>query len=169
MGTHGSHSTWVLAMIDSSDFDPRDKHGRRDRNQAGRALRFVVYTTVILAAFLAGAVAKWQNWDWVVTSSIKSAFASVVETPSRLSERRDSRSATRELPAIHIQLKSKHVDKLGSLRDQAISDGFLRTTDADFVPATMTYKGEATPIKMRLKGDRLAHLVTDKWSFRVKA
>ena len=43
----------------------------------------------------------------------------------------------------------------------------FRTKD-DEVHANLSYQGKIFPVKIRLKGDRLDHLMGDKWSFRVK-
>ena len=37
----------------------------------------------------------------------------------------------------------------------------------DYVPAVLKFNGENIRIKVRLKGDNLDHLRTDKWSFRI--
>jgi len=53
-------------------------------------------------------------------------------------------------------------------REAALAVGILQSSDDDYVPATMRYNDEQTlDIKLRLKGDWVDHLETDKWSFRI--
>lgn len=69
----------------------------------------------------------------------------------------------------HLYLDVKHLDyrELGYQRSQALNvfDG----KDFDYVPGQLTWKGEAKPVELRLKGDRFVHFKHhNKWSFRVK-
>jgi len=53
-------------------------------------------------------------------------------------------------------------------RTDALISGILLTSDEDFVPASMHLNnGISFPVKIRLKGDWIDHLVGDKWSFRI--
>ena len=72
------------------------------------------------------------------------------------------------LPTISIDLKFKYYRQMLEKRDEALKVGILQTTDADFVPATMTFdNGPVMDADMRLKGDWTDHLQGDKWSFRI--
>ncbi len=57
---------------------------------------------------------------------------------------------------------------LESKRQEALATGVLYASDDDFVPATLRYNnGQTLDVKLRLKGDWVDHLETDKWSLRV--
>ena len=44
----------------------------------------------------------------------------------------------------------------------------LLTSSEDYVPATITHGNIQYDVRLRLKGDHVDHLETDKWSFRIK-
>ena len=44
---------------------------------------------------------------------------------------------------------------------------FLIQEDGDMVPASVRIGDRTVPVRLRLKGDMLDHLRTDKWSFRI--
>lgn len=72
------------------------------------------------------------------------------------------------LEALRIELDDKSYDKLSSFRDIAIENGYLNRSKDDYVPTTITYRGQTIDGKLRLKGDWVDHLAENKWSFRIK-
>lgn len=72
-----------------------------------------------------------------------------------------------EIPAITLDVKFKHMNKLNEQRARALANGYLLSSDTYF-PASIGYAGQSIPCGIRLKGDLLDHLDTDKWSVRVK-
>jgi hypothetical protein len=58
--------------------------------------------------------------------------------------------------------------KITAQRDRALAVGHNFSSDDDLVSATITFDGEEMDAEVRLKGDAVDHLVTDKWSFRVE-
>lgn len=72
------------------------------------------------------------------------------------------------LDFLQISLNEKNYDKLKKKRNKALISGVLETSDADYVPATITFNGEGFKAEIRLKGDWTDHLIGDKWSFRIK-
>jgi hypothetical protein len=71
-------------------------------------------------------------------------------------------------PAIQLNIRAKHYQKLIDKRSEALRTGVLRSSDDDLVPAILNTGEEAARVKLRLKGDILAHLWGDRWSFRVE-
>ncbi len=69
---------------------------------------------------------------------------------------------------IYIDINFKNYQKLEFKRQQALDLGTLLTSAEDYVPATITHKNKKYDIKLRLKGDHVDHISTDKWSFRIK-
>ncbi len=70
---------------------------------------------------------------------------------------------------IRIDVKFKHLLKLRDKAVEAIGEGILMPTDADFVPATISVDGEVGRAKIRLKGDWWQSGFTgDKWPLRIK-
>ncbi|MFC1729971.1 CotH kinase family protein [candidate division KSB1 bacterium] len=69
---------------------------------------------------------------------------------------------------IYIDIAFENYQKLEYKRDKSLELGALIAEDDDFVPATITYEGKPIRVDLRLKGDWLDHLKTDKWSFRVE-
>ncbi|MHA2429089.1 MAG: CotH kinase family protein, partial [Candidatus Hermodarchaeia archaeon] len=70
----------------------------------------------------------------------------------------------------HLTIDIKHEDfmKLAYQREIALAKGHLVVGEDDYVPATIRYDDESVEARIRLKGDFLDHLNTDKWSFRIK-
>ena len=72
------------------------------------------------------------------------------------------------LPALHIDVKFKHVEQLRRKREEALKIGILLASDDDFVPAKLHFEGRTIPATLRLKGNLTDHLEGSKWSFRIK-
>ena len=69
---------------------------------------------------------------------------------------------------IKLNLKLKNLNKLESIRKNALDVGILTRTNGDLVKGSINYKGLKYPVRLRLKGDWTDHLIGEKWSFRVK-
>lgn len=72
------------------------------------------------------------------------------------------------LNAIQLTFNEKSFQKIEKKRYKALTKGILETSDEDYVPAMISFKGEDYEASVRLKGDWTDHLKDDKWSFRVK-
>lgn len=85
-------------------------------------------------------------------------------------EKVDRWSEARFKPSvIGLQIKNNAFEKLRKKREEALQAGVLEAEDQDWVNADLTdSSGQAIPVEIRLKGDWLDHLSTNKWSFRVK-
>ena len=71
---------------------------------------------------------------------------------------------------IKIELREKALKKLNKKRASALRNGILESADDDWVSAKITDLNNSKTIKtdLRLKGDWLDHLKSNKWSFRIK-
>ncbi|TKG91128.1 hypothetical protein EYV94_22245 [Puteibacter caeruleilacunae] len=69
---------------------------------------------------------------------------------------------------IHFYLTDMAHKKLVLKRAEAFENGILETNDDDWVKAIYFDENDDFLCKLRLKGDWLDHLKTDKWSFRIK-
>jgi len=69
---------------------------------------------------------------------------------------------------IEIRIDDSAYQQLELYRNIALENGVIDKSLKKYVRATVTYKGEDVPIKLRLKGDWVDHLKGDKWSFRIK-
>ena len=72
-----------------------------------------------------------------------------------------------ELPTLAIDIKFKYLQALYARRAEALQVGFLIQEDGDMVPASIRIGDRTVPVRLRLKGDMLDHLRSDKWSFRI--
>ncbi|MEO9533895.1 MAG: CotH kinase family protein [Crocinitomicaceae bacterium] len=72
------------------------------------------------------------------------------------------------LEALRIELDDASYERLSTLRDEALEKGHLERSEDDYVSSTITYRSQKMDAEMRLKGDWLDHLATNKWSFRIK-
>ena len=68
---------------------------------------------------------------------------------------------------ININIAFVDLQKIERKRLEALEQGVLITSDEDFVTATIDYRNQKIPVKLRLKGDWTDHLEGDKWSFRI--
>ena len=69
---------------------------------------------------------------------------------------------------IDILLKQKDLDLLKKFRAIALKKGIISPSLKKYFNAIMIYRNKEIPIKIRLKGDWIDHLKSDKWSFRIK-
>ncbi len=69
---------------------------------------------------------------------------------------------------LDIQVGQQSLQRLALKREEALSQGYLMQGPDDFQAATLTYQGQQYPARLRLKGDLLDHLQSEKWSYRVE-
>ena len=60
------------------------------------------------------------------------------------------------------------INNLKLYRNIALKNGVIDKSLKKYVQATISYNGKESLIKLRLKGDWVDHLKSDKWSFRIK-
>ena len=70
--------------------------------------------------------------------------------------------------ALEINISDSNFKQLEGYRGEALKNGVLDKSLKKYVEGTITYRGEKVPIKLRLKGDWVDHLKSNKWSFRIK-
>ena len=68
---------------------------------------------------------------------------------------------------IDLDVKFEDYRQLGFARERAIEQEAMFAGENDYVPARIRSGDEDVKIRIRLKGDSIAHLMGDKWSFRV--
>ncbi len=72
------------------------------------------------------------------------------------------------LPNIFLDVPFESMMAIEKKREEALVIGVLHSSDDDYVPATIRCNDAQTlDIKLRLKGDWVDHLQSDKWSFRI--
>ncbi len=69
---------------------------------------------------------------------------------------------------LRLNIADKWMQRLEDKRAEAIRVGLLVTADDDWVEGEITDKPENIDIELRLKGDWLDHLLSEKWSYRMK-
>ncbi len=55
-----------------------------------------------------------------------------------------------------------------TIYNQTVNKGVFIEGKEEYVSADITYKGDVTKVKIRLKGDEFDHLYGDKWSYRIE-
>ena len=68
---------------------------------------------------------------------------------------------------LKIDLKFKEFEKLRNDRTYALSKGKIQSKNLSWANAKVSTKNKEVKSKIRLKGDFLDHIATDKWSLRV--
>ncbi|MDJ0864990.1 MAG: CotH kinase family protein [Myxococcota bacterium] len=69
--------------------------------------------------------------------------------------------------SLEIDVKFDDFRTLEFYRERALEAGSVVATDDSWVPARVRAGDESVKVRMRLKGDSVAHLHGDKWSFRL--
>ena len=73
-----------------------------------------------------------------------------------------------ETSRLALDIKFKHLMRLRARREEALAAGLLVQREDDFVPAVLHLTDRSVEVKLRLKGDLVDHLSSDRWSFRIQ-
>ncbi len=73
-----------------------------------------------------------------------------------------------QLEKLYINIDDEGFEKLEGFRDAAIDLGYLERSPDDYVKSEIIYRSRVMDGKVRLKGDWTDHLLSGKWSFRIK-
>jgi hypothetical protein len=73
-----------------------------------------------------------------------------------------------DLRTIHVDLDPEASARLQDVYDRSMRLRYIAQEEGDLVPATIRADGKTIEGKVRIKGDFLDHLDTDKWSLRVE-
>ena len=73
-----------------------------------------------------------------------------------------------DIPKIGIDINFKNYKKLMEKIEEAKRIGILFTSNQDFVPAVIRYKGKSTPVNVRLKGVNIDQFLNNKFGLRIK-
>lgn len=71
------------------------------------------------------------------------------------------------LETLYLDIAPHDLARIAAKREEALELGILLASDADYVPATIRFRGAEIAVKVRLKGDWIDHFAYEKWSFRV--
>lgn len=71
-------------------------------------------------------------------------------------------------PVVNLEIGEEWLGQLEQRRANAISTGVLIESKAEWTKGRILQGNDEIPLDLRLKGDWLDHLRTDKWAFRVK-
>jgi hypothetical protein len=69
---------------------------------------------------------------------------------------------------LRIELSDKALEELKGYRNLALERGVITGDLKKYVKGSILVDNRAVPVKLRLKGDWIDHLESDKWSFRMK-
>ena len=83
-------------------------------------------------------------------------------------DKKEKRSVLTSNTCAEIYISDSSYQQLKLYRNTALENGVIDKSLKKYVRATLTYKGEEVPVKLRLKGDWIDHLKGEKWSFRIK-
>ena len=73
-----------------------------------------------------------------------------------------------ELVTLRIEIPPASARVLQEVRDRAMNRGVIVQTAADTVPAFVLRDGKRMPAEIRIKGDWIDHVETDRWSLRIR-
>ena len=72
-----------------------------------------------------------------------------------------------EIKKLEIEISDTDLERIKDKRREALALGMLIGESTDWVPATIQTNGKNYKVDLRLKGDWVDHIATDKWSFRI--
>ena len=72
-----------------------------------------------------------------------------------------------EIKKLEIEISDSDLERIKDKRREALALGILIGEPTDWVPATIQANGKNYRVDLRLKGDWVEHIATDKWSFRI--
>jgi hypothetical protein len=137
-----------------------------------RARRTVLQLLVLVLVFLAGAFVQRVGAIGHLREAVGMSNASVAAILDDIRHPRlaiESRLHATKLPVLRVDMAYEHYDRIRQKRDEALGRGILFAEDDDMVPATIqSPDGEDVRVRMRLKGDLMDHLGSDKWSYRIQ-
>lgn len=145
--------------------EPRRRHPWHRRHPRRLAALAAVLVSVVMWL---GVVARDSINDWAVGcghhryDKTTSFLGALLDVPARAWRSVD-------VPHLVLDVKQRHMMRIYAKRREAIGKGVLETAPDDEVPGRLTVDGRTRRIRLRLKGDELDHLSSDrKWSFRIE-
>ena len=158
---------------------PPEKKGKFDLNN--KTAKKIFFLLFFLATFLGGMFFYRSGFASMISLSIRNlpiedesipeGYKSVTDTVDSIQEEVDKELSLYQsngLSTIFLDIPFDTMMQIEEKREEALKIGILQSSDEDYVSAYIRYNdGQSFDIKMRLKGDKLDHLRTDKWSFRV--
>lgn len=121
-----------------------------------RALAFLFYSAILIMVGI-----------WMHSTGLPGEVVKLGRELTNHPIRRLKATYKAEPEHLVIDIKQKHYQKIAYHRQRSLEKGYLFVSTDDYVPAEIRYKGKATKVKLRLKGDFIDHIQGDKWSFRV--
>ena len=73
-----------------------------------------------------------------------------------------------DIKDMRIDIKFLDYEKLRTFRNNALKNKVISQDEKKFVDASIIFNNKKTKTKVRLKGDFVDHLISNKWSLRVK-
>lgn len=147
-----------------------------ERGKVYPRLRPPVLLTLLLLAFAAGLATALVAMPLLTSPSSTPQAAIALQSPAPLAPTSTPPpTPTPTAPELGDTLETLYIDiapadfaQLEAKRQEALALWILLANDADFVPATLHWRGAPLSARVRLKGDWADHLVSDKWSFRIE-
>lgn len=144
-----------MRLSPSTDYSKRENRPAHDFR--GHPLKgSILFVLVVLTSIIFGAFSSDSLKDL-------KANLTLVRHPEFASTLFDSN----DLPTINLDIKFNYYSKIVKKRREALAMNRLVASDEDFVPGKITYQGETTDCKIRLKGDLPQHWSGRKWSLRI--
>ena len=157
-----------------------EEHVRVDASKRERPTRGLLLLAILLAVGVTGCtvflltarffdrsrILAWAELrGHTIMYNTTSLTRAVMQAPLRWLK---SVTANIDVPELVLDIKFVDLQKLSQKRDEALAKGFIIKEDDDFVPASIRTEGRTVKVELRLKGDLVDHIITDKWSFRIK-
>lgn len=136
-------------------------------NRSSRIFKITVLLSLTGLIFIAGFYAGIRSNRTGFTSLLSSKLTAATNQDPLILSKTDELVAT-STPAVHIELSKEAYQQLSDERNMALQEGLIKRKNISYHKGQMVYQGDTVQIKLRLKGDHVDHVNTEKWSFRVK-
>lgn len=130
--------------------------------------RGAIFGVVLIGVGLAlGVLRPWETWGGgAVTPILPTSLA--VGATAGLPPPLPASLAENGLPVLRIELSPGAVASLERERNLALQRGLIVQSDDAMVDATVDFGDESMAALVRLKGDWIDHVKSDKWSLRIE-
>jgi len=136
---------------------------------SARRLSPPLLLTLLLLAFGAGFLAAWLLLTPPASHPTPIPPSPIAPSPTPPPTPTATSSESGDtLETLYLDIAPHDLARIAAKREEALELGILLASDADYVPATIRFRGAEIPVEVRLKGDWSDHFAYEKWSFRVR-
>lgn len=133
----------------------------KDRAAARRPIGLLALMLAVMIGGIGGALLRTGGGTATSPGSAVAPAGPFARTPS-------PSTPVVGLETLHLQVADSDAARLQAVRDRALAQQLLQHDDEVVVPATCRLGNQTATVQIRLKGDLIDHLDSDRWSLRIE-